>query len=231
MNMPRQSTSHTQLLNGEHSLTDCSDYRTSEALVDSREQVIQDILNDINSVDSNNAINFFTLLAGSNGKGSSDILSNNTTSFTLSAAATSLTLTVTLQAVTSFRVSAIATSPTLLAAATSSTLPAAAMSFPLSVSNFCNKGPLEAKIKCARKTDSIKLKTKQLKQRKEKIAEDRVYSVSQLQNPTLLRHNCTIRGDETQYIIPNDNPVYSSRAVTYLLEIAVARGQNKVYLT
>jgi hypothetical protein len=210
--MPRRSAYHTQLLNSEHSLTDCGDCGPSEALVDSREQVIRDGLNDINSVDSNNATNSFTLPAGSNGKGSSDILSNNTTSFTLSAAATSSTLTVTLQAVTSFKVSA------------------AAMSFPLSVSNSCNKGPSEAKIKCAGKTGGIKLKTKRLKW-KEKIAGDRVYSVSQSQNPTLLRHNCTIRGDETQYIIPDDNPAYSSRAVTYLLEIAVARGRNKVYLT
>ena len=96
--MPRRSASHTRLLNGEHSLTDCGDCGTSEALVDSREQVIRDRLNDINSVDSNNATNFFTLPTGSNGKGFSDILSNNTTSFTLSAAATSSTLTVTLQA-------------------------------------------------------------------------------------------------------------------------------------
>jgi hypothetical protein len=167
--------------------------------VNSSEQVIQDGLNGIDSVDSNNAVNSFILQAGCNSKGSSDILSNNATSFTLSAAATS------------------------------STLPAAAaMSFPQPVSNSCNKGPSEAKIKCARKTGGIMLKTKRLKRRREKIAGDRVYSVSRSQNP---RHNCTIRGDETQYIIPDDNPAYSSRAVTYLLEIAVARGRNKVYLT
>jgi hypothetical protein len=192
--------------------------------------VIQDRLNDINSVDLNNITNSFTLSAGSNSKGSLDILSNNTTSFTLPAAATSSTLTVILQAVTSFRVSAAVMSSTLLAAVTSSTLSAAAMSFLLSVFNFCNKGPSEAKIKCAGKTDGIKLKTKQLKQRREKIVEDRVYSVLQSQNRILLRHNCTIRGDKTQYIIPDDNPVYSSRAVTYLLEIAVTKGRNKVYL-
>jgi hypothetical protein len=197
--------------------------------VESSEQVIQDGLNSIDSVNSNNAVNSFILQAGCNGKGFSDILSNNATSFTLLAAATSSTWTVTLQAVTSFRVSAAATSPNLLAAATSSTLPAdAAMSFPQPVSNSCNKGPSEAKIKCARKTGGIMLKTKQLKRRREKIAGDGVYSVSRSQNP---RHNCTIRGDETQYIIPDDNPAYSSRAVTYLLEIAVARGRNKVYLT
>jgi hypothetical protein len=226
--MPRRSAYHTRLLNDEHSLTDCGNCGTSEALVDSSEQVIRDGLNDINGVDSNNATNSFTLPAGSNGKGSSDILSNNATSFTLSAAATSSTLTVTLQAVTSFKVLAAATSPTLLAAATSSTLSAAATSFPLLVSNSCNKGLSEDKIRCAGRTGGIKLKTKQLKRRRKKIAGDRLYGVSQSQNP---RHNCTIRGDETQYIIPDDNPAYSSRAVTYLLEIAIARGRNKVYLT
>lgn len=218
--MPRQSASYTGLLNGGRSLTDCGDRGMSEALVDSRKQVIRDGLNDINSVDSDNATDSFTLPASSSDdKGSLDILSNNTTSFTLSAA------------VTSFRVSAATRSSTVLAAATSSTLPAAAISFPLSVSNSCNEGPSEAKIKCAGKIGGIKLETKRLKQTREKIVGGRVHGVSRSQNPTLFRHKRIVRGDETQYILPDDNVAYSSRAVTYLFEIAVARGRNKVYLT
>jgi hypothetical protein len=183
--------------------------------VDSREQVIQDRLNDINSVNSNNATNSFTLLASSNSKDSLDILSNNTTSFALLAVIMSSTLTVTLQAMTFFRV---------LATATSSTLLAAAMSFPLSVSNSCNKGPSDTKIKCAGKTGGIEFETKRLKQRREKNAGDRVHGVSRSQNPTLFRHKRIIQRHKTQYILPDNDVVYSSRAVTYLLEIAVARG-------
>jgi hypothetical protein len=52
---------------------------------------------------------------------------------------------------------------------------------------------------------------------------DRGCSVSRLQSPTLFRHKRIKRRDETQYILPNDDVVYLLRAVTYLLEIGVAR--------
>jgi hypothetical protein len=169
--------------------------------VDSREQVIQDGLNNINSVNLENAINFFTLLASSNCQGPLEIISDNTTSFTLSAAATSLTLL------------------------------AAAMSFPLSVSNSCKEGLLKAKSKHARKTSSIKFEAKWPKRKREKIARGRVHCVTRSQNPMLFRHERITQGVKTRYIIPDNNVAYSSRAVTYLLELAVVRGRNKVYLT
>jgi hypothetical protein len=93
----------------------------SDTLVDGRKQVIQDGLSNINSVDSDNATDSFTLPASSSGgKGSSDILSKNKTPLALSAA-TSSVLTLTQEAV--------ATPSIVLAAVTSSTLPAAAISF------------------------------------------------------------------------------------------------------
>jgi hypothetical protein len=179
--------------------------------------MIQDGLNGINSVDSDNANNFFTLPDGSNRQGLLDHSNNSTSAASMSPAST-----VTLQAMTSFRVSA---------AATSSTLPAAAMLFPLSVPNSCHEGSPEAKSKRAGKTSGIKLKTKRPKRKKEKMAGDRVHCVLRSQNPTLFRHKRITRGVETQYILPDDDVAYSSRAVTYLLELAVARGRNKVYLT
>jgi hypothetical protein len=191
--MLRQGTSCTRLLNSGCSLTNCSNYKMLEALVNSRKQVIQDGLNDINSVNLDNATNSFTLLASSsNSKGFLDNLLNNIISFTLLAIISS-TLMVTLQAtIISFIVLATTTSSIVLATTKSSTLLAAIISFLLLVSNSYNKGLLDTKIKCTKKTSSIKLKTKQLKQKREKNIGDRVHSVSRSQNPTLFRHKCII---------------------------------------
>jgi ABC-type uncharacterized transport system permease subunit len=186
--MLRRSASHTRLLNGERSLTDCGEHGMLEALVDRREQVIQDGLHSVNSV--KNATDSFTLLASSlDSKGFGNILLNNITVFTLLAAVSS-TLTVTLQAaLASFTVLAITsststltlqaavTSFTVSAALTSFTMLAAAASFSLLASNSCNEGTLDTKIKSAEKTGGIKLKAKRFKQRREIIAGDRVHSV------------------------------------------------------
>jgi hypothetical protein len=67
---------------------------------------------------------------------------------------------------------------------------------------------------------------KQLKQRWEQIDShkgDRGCSVLQLESPTLFRRKRIKQRDKTQYILPNDDVACSSRAVTYLLEIGVAR--------
>jgi len=151
-------------------------------------------LNNINSVSLDNETDSFTLLAtSSDGKGSLDIILDNTTSFTLSAAAMSSTLTLQ-AAVTSFRVSAALMPSTVLAAVASSALPTAAISILPSISNSCKEGPSEARSKHAKKTSSIKLETKRLKWKRKKIAGDRVHCVSRSQNPMLFRHKRIIRG-------------------------------------
>lgn len=212
--------------------------RMSTALVDSGKQVIRGGIYNINATES-----FMLLASSSDDKGSLEVLSNNATSSTLQAATTSFTLsaaatTVTLQADrTSFTPSAAATSVTLQAAttsftlsaaATSSTLPAAAMtftlpaastiqvaatSFTLAVSSSYNDSS-KAKNKCgAAKIGGIKLET-------------RGRGVSRLQSPMQVRHKRIKRGDETQYILADVDVAYSSRAVTYLSEVGVARGSS-----
>jgi hypothetical protein len=212
--------------------------RTSTALLNSRKQVIRGSIHNINTTES------FTLLASSfDNKGSLEVLLSTTTSFTLSAAATSPTMlaaatSFTLQvAVASFTLAATATastvpaaaaSPTVSAAATSFTLQVAAASFTLgttamtsTVPAAANNGdPSKAKFKCG----VANIKTKHLKRRWEQIAGqkgDRGRGVSQPQNPTLFRHKRIKQRDETQYILPDDDVAYSSRAVTYLSEIGV----------
>ena len=195
-----------------------------EALVDSRKQVIQDGLYDINCVTSDNATNFTLPASNSDAKGSLEILSNDMTSFTPSASVTSFTLTA---SATSFTVPAAATSftvssftlqaaampSTVLAAATSftmqvaaaatttSTAPAAATPFTLSVSDPYNEGHLEVKNKCSvAKIGGIKLETKQLKRRWGQIASykgDRGHNALQPRSPMLFRHKRIKRRDKT----------------------------------
>jgi hypothetical protein len=102
----------------------------------------------------------------------------------------------------------------LLSTTTSFTLSAAATSFTLAATaNSHNEDPSE-------------LETKQLKRMWEQIDShkgDRGCGVSRPQSPTLFRHRRIKRRDETQYILPDDDVAYSSRAVTYLSEIGVAR--------
>ena len=168
----------------------------SEALLDSRKQVIQDGLHDINCVVSDNATESMLPASSSDGKGSSEILSNKTTSFTLSASMMSL---------------ASATSCTLQASATSFTVTAAATSFTLLVSNSHNE-KLETK--------QLKRKWEQIASHKG----ERGHNVSQPRSPMLFRHKHIKRRDKTQYILPDVCVAYSSRAVTYLSEVGLSDG-------
>jgi hypothetical protein len=109
---------------------------------------------------------------------------------------------------------------------TSFTLSAAAMSFTLPVSNSYDKDPLEAKNKIrAAKIDGIKLRTKRLKRKGNTASQERYKRHSvRPQDLVLSGHKHIARGDKTNDILPDANIVYLSRAVTYLLEIGVAKG-------
>jgi hypothetical protein len=113
----------------------------------------------------------------------------------------------------------------LLNNTTSITLSAAATSFTLPVSNSYDKDPSEAKNKIgAAKIDGIKLRTKRLK-RKGQTASQEGYKRHSVrpQDLVLSRHKHIARVDKTDDLLPDVNVVYSSSAVTYLLEIGVAK--------
>lgn len=114
----------------------------------------------------------------------------------------------------------------LLSNTTSITLSAAATSFTLPVSNSYGKDPLKAKNKIgAAKIDGIELRTKQLKRKGQTASQGGCgrHGV-RLQDLALSRYKHIARVDKIDDILPDVNIVYLSRAVTYLLEVGVAKG-------
>lgn len=93
-----------------------------------------------------------------------------------------------------------ATSCKLSASAISFTISAAVTSFTVSASNSYSKDPSKAKTNSG-------------------YEGDRRHSVSRLRSPMLFRYKSIKGRNETQYILPDGLTAYSSRAITYLLEV------------
>jgi hypothetical protein len=188
--------------------------RMSTALVDSGKQVIRGGIYNISATESSDDKCSLEVLSNEAKASTPPAAASVTTSFTLSAAASSTLV----AAATTLPAAAMFVTPP--PAGTSSTIQVTVTSFTLSVSNSHNKGLSEAKTKCGvAKIGGIKLKTKQLKRRWEQIA-----GHTGDRSPMLVRHKRIKRGDEIQYISPDVDVAYSSRAVTYLSEVGVSRG-------